>query len=133
MSEGTKGTRKAYEKNLARQSKENPKAFWKFVNSKLKCKENVADLHTDKGTASSDQDKANTLSSFFKQVFTQEDVSSIPDLVARVAMAPLDDVTFTEKDVSDLLNEINVDNSQGPDLLHPRLLFEARSVIAQPL
>ena len=35
---------KAYEKDIAKQSKENPKAFWKYVNSKLKCKLNMCYL-----------------------------------------------------------------------------------------
>ena len=75
-------TRKAYEKNIANQSKENPKAFWAYVNSKLKNKENVADLHTDSGIASSDQEKANAFSSFFKSVFTEEDEENMPILMS---------------------------------------------------
>ena len=125
--------RKAYEKDIAKQSKQNPKSFWKYVNSKLKSKENVADLHTNEGTASTDLDKANVLSTFFKQVFTQEDTSNIPEFEERVTAEPLDDVKFTEEDVLMLLKEININKSQGPDLLHPRLLFEAREVIARPL
>ncbi len=51
----------------------------------------------------------------------------------RETLAPLDDVAFTEEDVRELPNEINVNKSQGPDLLHPRLLYEAREQIARPL
>ena len=60
-------------------------------------------------------------------------ISHIPDLEARVTMTPVYDVTFTEEDVLELLKEINVNKSQGPDLLHPRLLFEARLEISRPL
>ena len=56
----------------------------------------------------------------------------MPDLDMRKTMTPLGDVTFTEEDVAKLLKEINVNKSQGPDLLHPRLLFEARQQIVRP-
>ena len=36
--------RKAFERNVAMQSKTNPKAFWQYVNSKRKYRDNVADL-----------------------------------------------------------------------------------------
>ncbi len=125
--------RKAYEKDVAKQSKQNPKTFWKYVNSKLKSRENIADLHTDTGMASTDQDKANVLSGFFKQVFTNEDTSIIPEFEERVTAEALEDVMFTEEDILKLLKEININKSQGPDLLHPRLLFEARELITKPL
>ena len=125
--------RKACEKDIAKQSKQNPKTFWKYVNSKLKSRENVANLHTNTGVASTDQDKANVLSEFFKQVFTNEDTSIIPEFEDRVTAEALGDVMFTEEDILKLLKEININKSQGPDLLHPRLLFEARELIAKPL
>ncbi len=117
---------KAYEKEIAKQSKDNPKAFWGYVNSKLKNKENVADLHTDGDSATTDQQKADTLSNFFKQVFAEEDSSILPEFEAKESTSPLEDISFTEDDVKTLLKEINVNKSQGPDLLHPRLLFQAR-------
>ena len=42
----------AFEKEVARKSKDNPKSFWKYVNTKLKYKDNVADLNTKDGIAS---------------------------------------------------------------------------------
>ena len=49
---------KNYEKNVAKQVKDNPKAFWKYVNTKLKYNEAVAELKTENGTAISDKEKA---------------------------------------------------------------------------
>ncbi len=125
--------RKAFEKEVAKRSKDNPKAFWKYVNTKLKYKDNVADLNTNAGIASSDQQKAKALSDFYKQVFTQEDTSNMPHFEPRRCDSVLEDVEFTVDDVKELLQDLNVNKSQGPDLLHPRLLFEARNEIAKPL
>ncbi len=68
--------RKAFEKEVAKKSKDSPKAFWQYVNTKIKNKHNVADLNTEGGVASSDQQKAKALSDFYKQVFTQEDTTN---------------------------------------------------------
>ena len=73
------------EKKIAKQSKSNPKKFWKFVKSKLKIKTGVANLVMDQ-TGNSDKltktdgEKAEVLSSFFASVFTREDVNNIPFL-----------------------------------------------------
>ncbi len=99
----------------------------------MKYKDTVADLNTNTGIAASDQEKANALSDFYKQVFTREDRSSKPTFESRQCDANLEDVLFTQEDIEKLLNELNVNKSQGPDLLHPRLLFEARRELSEPL
>ncbi len=125
--------RRAFEMNVAKQAKKNPKAFWQYVNSKRKYRDNVADLNINGGSATTDQQKAYALSDFYKKVFTQEDINSNPYFEERQVDSALDDINFTQKDVEDLLKELNVNKSQGPDLLHPRLLFEARREISRPL
>ncbi len=69
----------------------------------FKNKENVGDLQTQDGTASTDQEKANALSSFFKQVFTQEDTSAMPFFEPRTTRDPLEDVSFSQENVKKLL------------------------------
>ncbi len=125
--------RKAFERNVAMQSKKNPKAFWQYVNSKRKYRDNVADLDINGVRATNDQQKANALSEFYKRVFTCEYVISIPNFEKRQVDSALEDINFSQKDIEDLLKELNTSKSQGPDLLHPRLLFEARSEISRPL
>ncbi len=113
------------------QSKTNPKAFWQYVNSKRKYRDNVADVLDANGVqATSDQHKANALSDFYKRVFTCEDTKSIPNFDKRHVDSALEDINFTQNDIGDLLKELNTSKSQGPDLLHPRLLFESRSEIS---
>ena len=89
---------KDFEKKVAQNVKKNPKAFWRYVNSKLKYKEVVADLNIDGNLATTDTEKANALSNFFKDVFTKEDCSRIPDIPDKPVNSPLEDITFTQKD-----------------------------------
>jgi hypothetical protein len=43
------------------------------------------------------------------------------------------EVHFYESDILTRLQKLNINKSPGPDLLHPRVLFEARNEIVQPL
>ena len=42
-------------------------------------------------------------------------------------------IIITEDDVLKRLNKLNVNKSVGPDLIHPRVIYEIRHEIAQPL
>ena len=73
-----KQAKKCHEKKVASQTKTNPKSFWKYVNSKRKCKENVAGLQREDGSlATSDKEKADLLNNFFSSVMTEEDISNL--------------------------------------------------------
>ena len=48
-----------FERELARNIKKNPKAFWRYANSKTKVRSGIDDLIKEDGSvASSDEDKA---------------------------------------------------------------------------
>ena len=69
-----------YEKKVAEQAKENPKAFYSYVNSKIKSKTGIADLKKEDGTKTkSDREKAEMLNEFFKSVFTYENPGPLPE------------------------------------------------------
>ena len=78
----TKSLKCNYEEDLDNNIKDNLKAFWNYVNSKLKTKLPVDTLRTsDKREATSDKEKANTLNEYFTSVFTQDDLSNIPSFL----------------------------------------------------
>ena len=73
--------KRVFERNIAKNSKQNPKQFWKFVQSKTKLATGVSPLETKEGKlAVTDEDKANVLNSFFSSVFTKENLQNIPQI-----------------------------------------------------
>jgi hypothetical protein len=52
---------KPSKKNIARNAKKNPKAFFLYASSKCKIKDGSSDLKVDQRKISSDEDKANVL------------------------------------------------------------------------
>ena len=45
----------------------------------------------------------------------------------------MSDLTLKEEDILDKLNELKIDKSPGLDMLHPRVLYETRSMTTYPL
>ena len=72
----------SFEKKIANEAKLNPKAFYRYVNSKLEVKSGISDLKNDKGEKiSGDGLKAEALNNFFSSVFTIEDTTNMPNFL----------------------------------------------------
>ena len=123
-----------YEKEIAKQAKNNPKAFYKFVNSKLKTSHRVNDILAEDNTlVSSDAGKAEVFNTYFSSVFVQEEnVNKMPDFSPSVKET-LSNIEFTEFDILKLLQNLNSSKSPGPDSIHPRILKECALQLAEPL
>jgi len=78
-----------------------------------------------------DQDKANELAKFYSDIFTIE-VDEGP-IVSLQTATVCDDIDLTEKLILEKLNSLDLSKSSGPDLLHPRVLYEVRHKIVYPL
>ena len=92
----TRTLRSDYERRLTLNIKNNPKAFWRYVNSRLKVHLTINDLQCPDGsTAHIDRDKAETLNHFFTSVFTQENLSLIPSFTLDCTVTPLRTVTIS--------------------------------------
>ena len=66
----TRRIQKEFKMKLATEAKTNPKAVWKYMNSKTKNREGVSDLNIDPKSrlTDTDREKADVLGNFF-QVF----------------------------------------------------------------
>ena len=82
---------------------------------------------------SEDGDKANVFGDYFSGVFTQEPEAKFKELPHRTPSFPCDNVSFTDEVILDKLKNLKVNKSPGPDLLHPRILYEVRHLIVTPL
>ena len=132
----TRKSIKAFEKSITDKVKSNPKSFWKYANSKLKCKIKIGDLTADNGSIiDSDENKVDLLNSFFTSVFTKEDLSNMPTFHDRIKQKEsfLTNVDFSKEDVRKILHSLDISKSPGPDNFHPRILKELSNELSEPL
>ena len=132
----TRTLRSKFEKKIAGEVKNNPKAFWRYVNPKIKVKAlipTLVDEALDGVEAASDDDKAEILSKFFTSTFTRESLDNIPEFQDREFVTSLDDVKIDANIVREKLYNLNPSKATGPDGLPPRVLKEAATEISVPL
>ena len=126
-----------YEKNLANNIKKDSKSFYAYVRSKQRSKVKVGPLKDSTGNIISDSRvAADLLNEYFASVFTVENTSFIPDPISNFDFTNsqlLKEICFDEKLVLDKLNNMNTSKSQGPDELHPKLIFELRNELCKTL
>ena len=134
----TRNIEKRQQLEVALQSRENPKKFWNYVNSKRKLKSNVGDLknvdtYGNTTLLTKDEEKANALGNFFSSVFTDEATANIPATYDRLSSSPIKHIEVDEDIILNKLSKLDVTKSPGPDGLHPRILYEIRNEIVFPL
>ena len=130
----TRKLQQEFEKKLAQEVKGNPKAFWKYAQSRLKTKTRIDDLEREDGSrATTGVEKAEEFNTFFSSVFTQEDVEEIPTLDYEFPGSPLEDIQISPDLIMKKLKKLNCCKSPGPDGWHPRVLVELAQQLCKPL
>ena len=125
------------QREIALACKKNPKNFWQHVRSKTVSRNGIGDLKVVDGVTTkiinSDTEKAEIFSDYFEQIFT---IESNDDFV-RLPEPYLENIStifpFSESQIMHILQKIKVSKSPGPDLLHPRVIYELREVLVRPL
>ena len=139
-----------HEHKLFQNVLKNPKLFYSYCNAK-KVKPAVGEVKLPDGSSTtSHKMTACAFNNYFSDVFVHEDDASViyaNDFFnqhyqvtdcpftgcVHTDMPPLETVNISVKDVCNSLKNLNSFKSPGPDLLHPRLLKEVASHIAEPL
>ena len=130
----TRKLRRDFEHRLASGIKSNPKAFWRYSNTRLRTKTSIGSLRSPSGeVASSHEEKANVLNCFFGSVFTRENSDEVPMFARRDDIPELSDIDISPSLVERKLSALNPSSAPGPDGCHPRVLREVRQVLSQPL
>ena len=125
--------RRNFEQRLAADLKHDVKPFWRYANTRLRTRSRVEDLRNADGSLSSgNQEKAETLNTFFSSVFTAETVP-LPDPGYNFIGAILEHVDITAEMVELKLCNLRPSSSPGPDRLHPRVLRETAQSLARPM
>ena len=131
-----KKAKKKHERNIAKDCKENPSKFWRYVNEKCKTNVGVSSLKDEKGNlVTSDEERAEILNKFFTSVFLKEDVSNLPNIEEGCFSSGknIQDVIITPEAVEKKLKKLNPQKAQGPDQIPPRVLKELNKELAKPL
>ena len=132
-----------FEKRLAKHSKQNKKAFYRYANSKLRTTTPIMNMKVD-GKMTQDEAKiCDTMRSFFTSVHTDEtDLEELflSDFFENISKNEEDDIAsklgeveISEEDVLEGLKRLNPFKSVGPDEIHPRILKELATEFYRPL
>jgi ribonuclease P/MRP protein subunit RPP40 len=132
-----KEAQKDFEKRLAKNIKNDSKSFFAYIRSKQRTKDKVGPLrHQDGALVIDDQDGADLLNKYFSSVFTQEDLTNVPEpkiMFQGRSEQKLTELRVSTKEVLIKLEKLKVDKSPGGDNIHPKLLFELKLVLAEPI
>ena len=121
-----------FEINVASEVKQNPKVFYKYINSRKQFKSGIGPLKTeDDKIITDDHEIAMTLNNFFTSVFARPNNFSFTP--SPVTPQNLSIIEITCTDVTRTLNAMNSNKSPGPDELYPRVLKETRDCIVPHL
>ena len=144
--------RRDFEKKLYKEIKKNPKALYKYINSKKGNRTPISRLKKRNGTITkNDKETAEELNGFFQSVFVREDDADILafndfarlcmdtevaepfDFLGRCARDVLSVIHLEKDKVVKLLKALDPSKTPGPDGLHPKVLMEVAEQIGEPV
>jgi hypothetical protein len=121
-----------YVNNLIGDIKQDPKPFWKYLNSQKSDSQSIPPLKTSSGSmAETDLAKAQTFNEQFTSVFTHTKFEEVP--YDRTKHPKSKEIEITTTGVKKLLNGLNTNKSCGQDNIHPIILKELANEIASTL
>ena len=130
------------EVNLVELQSNDRKGFWKIIRHFVKEHDSSSATMPPLGMANADgqinfyttnDEKANCLNEYFASISTVNDENvTLPNLSFKT-QAKLSDITFTSKEIEDVIINLNVNKACGPDLISHKMLKECAHTVSKPL
>ena len=140
-----------FEKKIAKDSKTNPKVFYKYCNAKSGKKSHVIRLKDKDGNlVHCNKENANVLNKYFSSVYQKEEDekelifnSATPLLYSEADQDPIEmnfnsttkicDIEIDEDELLHYLKKLDPNKSTTPFCVHPRVLKEAAEELSHPI
>ena len=103
--------------------------FWRYIKAKKQDNSGVSTLNVGGETMEDSTTKAEALNNQFQSVFTQENMTTFPDM-GTSNTSNIGDIQIDEKGITKLLQHLNINKACGPDNISCRILKEAAEEIA---
>ena len=133
LKKNTRKARRKYERKIAKESKTNKRAFFRYVNSKLTVRPEITAMKNKQGTlVDDDKEMTNIIGSYFKEVFSEESTGEMPEMDNQCENQ-IGEVKICRVALQRILEKLNVNKSCGPDNMHPHLLQKTARMISVPL
>ena len=122
----------ALERQIAKNAKENPKAFYSYLNSQRKTRTRVGPLRDEDGQVVTDpRVQADMFNAHYASVFTR--CTTAPPTIEKITEERIEDADFSVETIKDLIDNLKENSSPGPDGISNRVLKELRDELALPL
>ena len=121
----------ALERQIAKDSKLNPKCSFSFINSSRRSRSTIGPLKKDGVRVIDPKDQAELLNDTYSAVFTRCDAPLPPK--DPIGMTKLSDIEVTEQKIIDEIERTREFSAPGPDHVTNKILIELKREIATPL
>jgi len=129
-----RNSKRGFEKKLASGNGGNKRPFFAYVKLKTQSRPSVGPLKDSTGaTVSDNEGMADLLNRAFKDVFTREDVTDIPEPGNLHMESVLETVSFDVQQVKKKIRGLRTEAAPGPDGIGPRVLKELQDGLAPAL
>ena len=135
VQKAVKKAKKKLERSLAKNAKKNPKAFYSYIKKKTSNKVTVGPLKSPDGTmVTDDREMADILNKHYCNMFTREDLSSMPSVEKLFqGVDSLSTASFSKENVTAKLKRLKPTSAPGPDKVWTRILHDLAEELAEPL
>ena len=125
--------KRLYEKRLAKGVRQNKKAFFRYVNSKLTVRPEITEIQNENGTLVDNVEEiTNIMGKYFNSVHTPISSDALPNM-DEAYEREINNMVILRQEVQTRLEKLKVNKACGPDDIHPYVLQKAASAVSVPL